>query len=139
MIWSEIALIAVSAVLLIVVISWIVTAVKRKRKDDDKRVGDVYISQGTRYTKDDRVVDENGNVKVNMNKNDFLMECGKEYEVSKNGKLLPGKYTILSADENTECMNMRIGGLVRKYKHFSSIVLAEGDKISAVSHNVILR
>lgn len=135
--WSEIALICVSAVLLIVVLGWIVTSHNQKAKDKDKKVDDYEIIDGVRYTKDDKVIEENGDVKVTLKKGDIMLERGKEYKVGKD--LLAGKYTVLTGDENTREINIRIGGLVKEYKHFSSIVLTDGDIISAVSANVVLR
>ena len=126
--WSEIALICVSAVLLIVVLGWIVTSHNQKAKDKDKKVDDYEIIDGVRYTKDDKVIEENGDVKVTLKKGDIMLERGKEYKVGKD--LLAGKYTVLTGDENTQEINIRIGGLVKEYKHFSSIVLTDGDIIS---------
>ena len=80
---------------------------------------------------------ENGNVNVTLNKGDIMLERGKEYLVGKD--LMPGKYTILSGDENVDEINIRIGGIVKAYKHDTSVVLTKGDKISAVSANVVLR
>lgn len=136
MVWSEIALICVSVALVIVVVAWIATAMKQK-SDKTNQVNDVYIKDGVRYTKSSAVLDESGEVKVSLNKGDCLLERGKEYSVGTD--ILAGKYTILSADENTDAINIRIGGLVREYKHFSSVVLTDGDKISPVSANIILR
>lgn len=139
MVWSEIALICVSVVLVFVVIAWVASALKNKKSNKDKQTEDVYIKDGVRYTKSENVLKENGDIKVSLNKGDFLMERGKEYKVGEDGDLLAGKYTVLSSDENIGAVNIRVGGLVREYKHFSSIVITNGDVISAVSANVILR
>lgn len=135
--WSEVALTCVSAILLIVIIGWIVTLKKQKSKDKDKRVEDYEIIDGVRYTKDDKVIENDGDVKVSLKKGDIMLERGKEYKVGKD--LLAGKYTILTGDDNIDSVNIRIGGLVKEYKHFSSVVLTDGDIISAVSANVVLR
>lgn len=139
MVWSEIALICVGAALVIVVCAWIITTIVKHNNSSDQRVDGVYIKDGVRYTKDKKVVDEQGRVAVTLNKGDIMLERGKKYRVTKTGKILPGKYTVLSADENVDEINIRIGGLVKKVKHFSDIVLTEGDEISAVSANVVLR
>lgn len=55
------------------------------------------------------------------------------------GKIIPGKYTVLTGSENTDKFNLRIGGIVREYSHAEDIVLADGEEICAVSHAVILR
>ncbi len=140
MTWSEIALICVSVVLVMLIIAIIaINVIRRKDKHDGKRTDELEVIDGVRYTKDDVVVDESGKASVTLKKGDIMLERGKEYLVGENGDLLAGKYTVLTADENRESVNIRIGGLVRDYKHFSSIVLTDGDKISPVSNNVVLR
>lgn len=140
MTWSEIALICVSIVLVMLIIAIIaINVIRRKDKHDGKRTDELEVIDGVRYTKDDVVVDESGKASVTLKKGDIMLERGKEYLVGENGDLLAGKYTVLTADENRESVNIRIGGLVRDYKHFSSIILTDGDKISPVSNNVVLR
>ena len=140
MTWSEIALICVSIVLVMLIIAIIaINVIRRKDKHDGKRTDELEVIDGVRYTKDDVVVDESGKASVTLKRADIMLETGKEYLVGENGDLLAGKYTVLTADENRESDNIRIGGLVRDYKHFSSIVLTDGDKISPVSNNVVLR
>ena len=140
MTWSEIALICVSVVLVMLIIAIIaINVIRRKDKKDGKRTDELEVIDGVRYTKDDVVVDESGKASVTLKKGDIMLERGKEYLVGENGDLLAGKYTVLTADENRESVNIRIGGLVRDYKHFSSIILTDGDKISPVSNNVVLR
>ena len=140
MTWSEIALICVSVVLVMLIIAIIaINVIRRKDKHEGKRTDELEVIDGVRYTKDDVVVDESGKASVTLKKGDLMLERGKEYLVGENGDLLAGKYTVLTADENRESVNIRIGGLVRDYKHFSSIILTDGDKISPVSNNVLLR
>ena len=135
--WSEIALIVVGVLLVVMLVLFGVTYSKLKHKDSDKKVEDYEIIDGVRYTKDDKVIDDKGNAKLSLKKGDIVLERGKEYKVGKD--LLAGKYTVLTGDENTEVVAMRIGGIVKDYKHFSSIVLADGDVISAISANAVLR
>lgn len=135
--WSEIALIVVGVLLVVILVLFGVTYSKLKHKDSDKKVEDYEIIDGVRYTKDDKVIDDKGNAKLSLKKGDIVLERGKEYKIGKD--LLAGKYTVLTGDENTEVVAMRIGGIVKDYKHFSSIVLADGDVISAVSANAVLR
>lgn len=135
--WSEIALIVVGVLLVVMLVLFGVTYSKLKHKDSDKKVEDYEIIDGVRYTKDDKVIDDKGNAKLSLKKGDIVLERGKEYKIGKD--LLAGKYTVLTGDENTEVVAMRIGGIVKDYKHFSSIVLADGDVISAVSANAVLR
>ena len=93
----------------------------------------------TANTKSEQPLDKDGQANVTLKKGDIMLERGKEYKVGDNGDILAGKYTILTADENISSVNMRIGGLVRDYKHLSSIILTEGDVISTLSANVVLR
>lgn len=137
--WSEIAFICISVAFVLVVFAWTVSVIKKKKKNRDRKVDEYEIIDGVRYTKHEEVLDESGQAKVSLKKGDHMLECGKEYIVGKEGDLLPGKYTILTANENITSANIRIGGIVRDYKHFSSIVLTKGDKISPVSSNIILR
>ena len=132
--WSEILVICVCAILLLVFVGWFVLNIVKTAK---KKKDDVEVINGTRYSKDDSSTQENGNVNVTLNKGDIMLERGKEYLVGKD--LMPGKYTILSGDENVDEINIRIGGIVKAYKHDTSVVITKGDKISAVSANVVLR
>jgi len=139
MVWSEIALIAVGAVLVIVVLAWSISAIVRHRKKDGEVVGGVKIKKDVRYTKNDEITEKDGSVRVSFQEGDIVLDRGQTYLVAKESKLLPGKYTVLVADNNMPEVKIRTGGLTRAYPHNSDIVLAEGDKICAVSANVILR
>ena len=137
--WSEILLICVCVLFVIIVIAWLVTKKKNKDEEKDNKVSKYEVIDGVRYSKDEEVLKNDGSAKVTLNNGDIILERGKEYTVGEKGDLLAGKYTILLADENISSVNMRIGGIVREYKHFTSVVLTEGDKISTVSANVVLR
>lgn len=134
--WSEIALICTAAVLLVVVVSFVLYA--KKHKDGKEHTDKVDVIDGVRYTKNAQVLDEGGRPMVSLKQGDILLERGKIYTVGK-GNLFAGKYTALSGEENCLSFNLRLGGLVKEYKHGSIVVLSEGDKISAVSCNVVLR
>lgn len=136
--WSEIALICVSVVLVLVVICWIASANRKKRVGTDE-ISKTYVKNGVKYTKNDIAVKEDGSLNVTLKETDVVLEMGKKYTCKKKNGIMPGKYTVLSADENSKKFNIRVGKLVREYKHLSSIVLAEGDEVSAVSQTVILR
>ena len=100
--------------------------------------GKIFVKHGVRYTSDTKI-ENNGEMNVTFNTGDILLKMGKEYKVGKKEKIIPGKYKILSADGMAEEFNIRIHNIVRGYKHDTDIVLAEGDIVTAVSHNVILR
>ncbi len=137
--WSIIALIVVSAVLVIVVLSWLISAIVRRRKKDGEVVSGVYVRNDARYTKKDEVTDKAGNVLVSLREGDILLDRNQTYLVSKDSLLMPGKYTVLVANENVPEVKIRLSGIVRTYAHNSDIVLTEGEKICAVSGTVILR
>lgn len=111
---------------------------QKKATGAQSKAEPVTVVEGVRYTPSNTLFKSNGNIKATFLVGDFVLERGKEVTVSKTG-LLPGKYTVLSTDESMSSFNIRVGGFVREYKHASSIILAEGDKISAVSISVILR
>jgi len=120
------------AVLLIVVL--VLARLNRKL-----RFGGIKIKDGVRYTTDERIEKDN-KTNITYNEKDFILEINKEYTVGgKKNKLLPGTYTALATNDTYTKFNLRVGGLVREYKHGEKIVLNEGDSISAVSHVVILR
>lgn len=110
----------------------------KKMKSGEIKADKVVVEKGVRYSKSD-VIENNGENKVTHVKGDFILSRGIEYKVIKNGELMPGKYTILSADSKGESFYIRIGGFVREYYHNSPVVLSEGDVICAVSNTVILR
>ena len=67
------------------------------------------------------------------------MQPRKAVVVDKKGPVKPGKYTVLSAYENEETFNIRIGLYVKEYKHGQEIILVAGDEICPTSTTIILR
>lgn len=70
---------------------------------------------------------------------DYILAQNTPVEVAPDGELKPGKYIVLSTDENQDRFNIRVGIYVREYHHNQEIVLADGDTVCAVSSSVILR
>lgn len=101
------------------------------------KFGGIKIKKGVRYTKDE-IIEKNNKTNVTYNEKDIVLEVNKEYTVG-DKKFLPGTYTVLSSNETYNKFNIRIGGMVREYKHGEKIVLSKGDTITAVSNIVILR
>ncbi|MBR4270223.1 MAG: hypothetical protein IKQ31_00905 [Clostridia bacterium] len=134
-----IALVCVSAVLFIVCVLWVARETKLRIEKKHRQVEKVVVKHGARYTRSQEVITEQGDVKASLNRGDFVLGKNRKYRVGKNYDLLPGKYTILSPDENQDKINIRISDTVREYKHNSSIVLSDGDIISAVSSGIVLR
>ena len=103
-----------------------------------REVEDVNIKKGVRYTVDQTVVDEEGNMNVSFGQNDIVLKPRKTVKVGKGG-IKPGKYTVLGTHADEDKFNIRVSGYVKEYKHNEEIVLADGDEITAVSTTVILR
>lgn len=70
---------------------------------------------------------------------DYILPQNTPIEVTAQGELKPGKYLVLSTDENQANFYIRVGIYVREYRHNQEIILAEGDTVCAVSGSVILR
>jgi len=104
-----------------------------------REVDDVNIKKGVRYTLDQTVVDEQGNMNVSFSKDDVVLNQNEPEIVGVKNRVKPGKYTILSTKDENETFNIRIGKYVKEYKHNQRIVLADGEEITAVSSSVILR
>ena len=78
-------------------------------------------------------------VNVTFTQKDYILPQNTPVEITKDGELKPGKYLVLSTDENQEKFYIRVGIYVREYHHNQEIILAEGDTVCAVSGSVILR
>ena len=136
---KEIIVIIVESVLLfvaIVVLAGIGIHVKKKKKANRRGV---YVKDGVRYTYGEDAKTPDGELAITHNQGDVILEKGVTYIVRKDGKIIPGKYTVLAAQENAPTFNVRMGDFVREYKHDSDIVLSEGETICPVSHSIILR
>lgn len=138
--------IALISVLSVIFVGTFTTSVVRYVKNKKKRleevsreVEDVEIKKGIRYTEDATIVDKLGEMNVTYNKQDLILRQNQTYTAKRAGDLKPGKYTILSARENEDAFNVRIGIYVKEYKHGQDIVLGEGEEITPVSTDVILR
>ena len=102
------------------------------------RFGGIKVKKGKRYTTDE-LPELNGKENITFNEKDIILQVNKEYVIGKTKKMLPGTYVVLASNETYTKFNLRVSGVVREYKHGQKIVLNEGDSITAVSHNVILR
>ena len=79
------------------------------------------------------------NKNVTLQKKDIILQVGETYTVSKRGEIRGGQYQVLATNENDKTVNIRLNDYVKEYKHNTTLVLANGDTISARSSNVILR
>ena len=125
---------------MVVFLPWLlINKSKAKKEAEARQVEDVVEKNGVRYTQDAEIVDENGATNISYVKQDIVLQPRKMMTVDKKGAIKPGKYTVLSAYENEDTFNIRIGLYVKEYKHGQEIVLAEGEEICPTSSTIILR
>ncbi len=105
----------------------------------EREVDDVATKHGVRYTIDQTVVDEDGNTNISLSQKDVVLIPNDTQIVGIKNKVKPGKYTLLATNPNEESFNIRIGSYVKEYSHNQSIVLGEGQEITAINCSVILR
>lgn len=136
--WSgtSIFIFVVAAVLFILGLACLIYKISKYRKIKKTGIEEI---DNTRYTTDSTVTTQQGDVNVTYNKEDLMLAQNVDEVVGKDKKVKPGKYTILSTQEGMPSVNIRIGHYVREYKHGSTIVLVEGEKITPVSSSIILR
>ena len=79
------------------------------------------------------------NLKVTLQKKDTILQAGVEYVVKKRGTVRPGQYQVLATDENNKSFTVRVNDYVKEYTHNTTLIVSEGDHISARSCNIILR
>lgn len=123
----------------IVTIKRMVQKKKEKAESKTRQAEEVVIKNGVRYTPDAEIVDKQGNVDISYVRSDVVLQPRKVVTVDKKGQIKPGKYTVLSAYENEETFNIRIGLFVKEYKHGQEIILVQGDEICPTSSTIILR
>ena len=104
-----------------------------------REVEGIREKNGVRYTIGQEIYTEDGEAKVSLSQKDVTLLQNKTLKVGKGLDVKPGKYTLLTTNDDNTAFNVRIGGLVREYHHGDSIVLMEGDEITCVSHSLILR
>ncbi len=140
---KEIALIVLAVLLgifliLLLVLTIRLNAVKKKTAENENRAEEVKIVQGVRYSKDDAISDEAG-MNITHTPGDFILKRNEIYRAEKGGELLPGVYTALSTDGGDRNFKLRVGGIVKNFVHGDKVVIGDGEEVSAVSSTVILR
>lgn len=118
-----------------------------KRHNKKERIKETGIEEKgkIRYTVKETPVEEldeeTGKIEANVSyiQKDILLKRGYKYVVSLKGKVKPGKYTLLTTEDNIKEFNIRRNAYVRNYEHNSGMVLAEGDEITAINIPIILR
>ena len=106
---------------------------------NEREVDDTITKNGVRYTVDQTVVDENGEMNVSFGSGDVVLKQNITEIVGKKNYVKPGKWTVLSTADQAEKFNIRVGAYVKEYAHNQTIILAEGEEVTAISCNVILR
>ena len=141
--WIEYVIYGIAGFILVLTVTLtIVKMVKKskaKKESQSKEAEGVVVKKGVRYTRDAEIVDDEGNTNISYVKEDIVLQPRKMVVVDKKGAVKPGKYTVLSAYENEDTFNIRIGLYVKEYKHGQEIILAEGDEICPTSSTIILR
>ena len=140
---QDIIILSVVGVLFVIVfIAGAIRLKKRRAKEAEiasREVDDVTIKKGVRYTDDLTIVTQDGDTNLSFGKGDCVLKQNQTYVADKKGYVHPGKYTILATKEDEETFNVRIGVYVKEYHHGQEIILAEGEEITAVSTDIILR
>ena len=133
--WSEIALICETALLIVLLIYFLIHKFKKKKDVIADQNEEIEIVNGVRYKK---TADEQ-NQNLALKKGDQILKRGKHYQVGEGLDILAGTYILLVADGDVTSANIKIGGLVKEFKHGSTLILAEGDNLEPLSSNIVLR
>lgn len=133
--WSEIALICETALLIVLLIYFLIHKFKKKNDVIADQNEEIEIVNGVRYKK---TADEQ-NQNLALKKGDQILKRGKYYQVGEGLDVLAGTYTLLVADGDVTSVNIKISGLVKEFKHGSTLILAEGDNLEPLSSNIVLR
>ena len=100
-------------ILLAIVFGFVNNKYSKLLKSMDKReVDDTLVKKGVRYTVDQTVVDEDGNMNVSFGSGDIVLKQNDTQIVGVKNKVKPGKYTLLSTKDEDETFNIRVGAYV---------------------------
>lgn len=143
---QEIIMLVAGCLLAVLLVVLVVLGVKLKKADErlkkvkvrETEADAVKVVDGVRYSEDVAIA-EDGAINVSHLEGDVVLQCGKVYRATKGGELLPGVYTLLSGAGSEGAFKLRVGGLVRNFRHGDEVVLGEGEEICAVSSTVVLR
>lgn len=112
---------------------------KTLRALKNRETDNVEEKNGVRYTVDQSIVGENGEVNVSLGTKDVVLPEGERVVVAKNSKVKPGKYTLLTTIEEKGTFSLMVGSYLREFKHGDSVVFHAGEEICAVNCAIILR
>ncbi len=110
------------------------------KKNKQKAKENLVETKEARYTYETDTLTADGETKISLTKGDIVLSQGVTYKVGVGKDLIkPGKYIMLTSDQDTGKFNVRVDSYVREYGHNQEIVLADNSEITAVSHTIILR
>jgi len=136
----SLAIVTFIAVIVIVILAVRFNRAKKQGQNKNRKAPKVKVVKNVRYSAEEsHIENNNGAANVTHLGGDITLLQGKLYTARRNGKLLPGKYTMLSTSEGQEQFNVRIGRYMRTYTHGDTIVLAENETIICHSHPIMLR
>lgn len=118
------------AVAILVIAKKVKSAPAKKEEEKEEKIK---VVDGVRYAEEPSVK------KVSHREGDYVLAVDKTVKAEKDGELLPGQYTVLSGADGVDAFNVRVDGFVRELHHGDTIVLGDGEEITAVSHTVVLR
>jgi len=130
-----------AAAAVIAVIVMIIIAFKANKKPGGKTAQKIKTIGGVRYSEDNQI-EIGKSLNVTHNVGDIMLARGQTYTARKGGKkgdLLPGQYTLLAGAKGEDRFNIRLGVLVREYRHGDAVVIPDGESITCTSHSVVLR
>ena len=118
------------AVAILVIAKKVKSAPAKKEEEKEEKIK---VVDGVRYAEEPSVK------KVSHREGDYVLAVDKTVKAEKDGELLPGQYTVLSGADGVDAFNVRVGGFVRELHHGDTIVLGDGEEITAGSLTVVLR
>ncbi len=128
-------IIGVLAVIIVgIIVAYFIKSKKDNKKDEKKEDAKIIIKDNVRYNDEKDTVSE-----LKFTEHDLVLKQGTSYIVSKSGPVLPGKYVMYPGTEGSKEYKVRLQGFVRVHHSGEEIVLAEGEEISPVSENIILK
>jgi|AntRauTorcE11897_2_1112592.scaffolds.fasta_scaffold00016_110 hypothetical protein len=72
------------------------------------------------------------------NSNEILLKRNFKYVVGDNNKIKPGKYILITTVNEITEFNIKRNGYVKNYANDSTVILSEGDDLTATNISVIL-
>lgn len=135
---KDIAILVLTVALVAMAVCTLVLLAKQRRRGGTagEKTADIKVVDGVRYRTDTAT---DAGEEITHLVGDVVLAKGNACTALQNGAVLPGTYTVLSANPAIRVFNVRVGDFVREYKHGDTLVLADGETICAVSCTVLLR